>query len=178
MCCLLSLTWIATSSIICRRIRWAPPLKLVITASPDTISLRSAQMYWNLRWFLTDDLKSNLLTASPSPLKPAISFVQRRTIWQWGGGTDSIWMVSSECCPSVAFLKVKKFIFVVLSPLIRIDFSISYIVKNILTFLDQLYNFLPLCFAFKHFQLLPIAFFCLHPFLAIWSPIFRYKRHC
>lgn len=99
MCCLLSLTWMATSSIICKRILWAPPDKLVMTASPDTRSFNKAQMYWNRRWFLTEERKSKRLTASPSPLNPAISLVQRKTIWQWGGIASK-----PNFCPSVAFL--------------------------------------------------------------------------
>lgn len=112
ICCLLSLTWIATSSIIWRRILWAPPDRLVMTASPDTISFRRAQMYWNRRWFRTEERKSRRWTASPSPLNPAISRVQRRTIWQWGGTTSG--------SPSVAFLNPKKIV-------LLIDFFSSFI---------------------------------------------------
>lgn len=88
ICCLLVLTCIATSSIICNKIRWAPPLSEVIATSPDTSNLRSAQIYWNRRWLRTDDLKSRRLTATSSPLKPAISRVLRTTILQCGGGLD------------------------------------------------------------------------------------------
>lgn len=84
--------------------RWAPPDSDVITASPDTISFRSAQMYWNRLWFLTDERKSKRLTASPSPLNPAISRVHLKTIWQCGGITSS-----SDVCPSVAFLCQENF---------------------------------------------------------------------
>lgn len=107
ICCLLSLTWIATSSIIWSRMRWAPPDSEVITASPDTISFSSAQMYWNRLWFLTDERKSKRLTASPSPLNPAISRVHLKTIWQCGGIASS-----SDVCPSVAFLCQEIFLFI------------------------------------------------------------------
>lgn len=119
MCCLLSLTCIATSSIIWSKVRWAPPDNCVITASPDTKSLRRAQMYWNLRWFLTDERKSKRFTASPRPLNPAISRVHRKTIWQCGG-TASNCRPSSDCCPSVAFLQ--KFFDTII---IGIDFMFS-----------------------------------------------------
>lgn len=172
MCCLLSLTWIATSSIIWRRIRCAPPDKLVITASPDTSSLSSAQMYWNRRWFLTEERKSKRFTASPSPLKPAISLVQRKTIWQCGG-TESSW-IPLDCNPSVAFLSKKKI-------LIVIDFF-HFVFFHFLvctTTLSWLHNrdVSPLGFALQYLQLLPAAFVGLDPFLSVRSPILRDKWH-
>lgn len=133
MCCLLSLTWIATSSIICRRVRCAPPLKLVkVIDWSDTKSFSSAQMYWNLFWLRTEERKSKRLTASPSPLKPAISRVQRNTIWQCGRGTDSNETSSDDGCPSVAFLKTKK-LFWFLSNWYRfffLHFFISWFINN------------------------------------------------
>lgn len=162
MCCLLSLTWIATSSIICRRILWAPPDRLVMTASPDTISFNRAQMYWNRRWFLTEERKSKRWTASPSPLKPAISRVQRRTIWQWGGTTSG--------SPSVAFLNRNQRKIVLL-----IDFF-HFLVQCFLFLITQS-DFSPLRFALQHLELLPVTNVRFNPFLAVRTPVLGNKWH-
>lgn len=78
----------ATSSTIWSSIRCALPGKLAIPLF-DTSNRSNEHTYWNLRRSRTDERKSNRLTASPSPLKPAISRVHRIVIWQWGGISES-----------------------------------------------------------------------------------------
>lgn len=85
----------ATSSSICSNIRWALPGRLAIPLF-DTSNRNNEHTYWNLRRSRTDDRKSKRFTASPRPLKPAISRVHRIVIWQWGGISVSVSSVSSR----------------------------------------------------------------------------------
>lgn len=74
----------AISSNIWSSIRWALPGKLAMPLF-DTSNLNNEQTYWNLLRSRTEDRKSKRWTASPRPLKPAISLVHLIVIWQWGG---------------------------------------------------------------------------------------------
>lgn len=74
--------------------RCALPGRLAIPLF-DTSKRSSEHTYWNLRRSRTDERKSRRLTASPSPLKPAISRVHRIVIWQWGGISVSLSSPSS-----------------------------------------------------------------------------------
>lgn len=97
-CCWLTETCLATSSIICSKILCAFPDKLAMPAESldATKSFKSAQMYWKRLWSRTELRKSNRLTTSPKPLKPAISLERRRIIWQWGWGASSLELASSS----------------------------------------------------------------------------------